>query len=247
MYRLGEEAMTGLGHPCFDVAAHGNHARIHLPVAPSCNIACAYCNRKSDCMHESRPGVCSRILTPEQAADRVDEAVRRCPSLAVAGIAGPGDPLADAEATLRTFELIRARHPRLFLCLSTNGLVLARHVRELKRIGVGHVTVTINGMYQSGLICFIRGEPAFQQALWQYRLNTKTGERIMKYGVRNALKATVTNVKEGDVMSQVQCKLLEPGTIASVLTTDSVRELDLKEGDQILLLVKAIHVIPVKE
>lgn len=69
----------------------------------------------------------------------------------------------------------------------------------------------------------------------------------MKYGVRNTLKATVTEVKQGDIMSQVQCALLEAGNISSVLTTDSVREMDLKKGDQILLLVKAIHVIPAKE
>lgn len=69
----------------------------------------------------------------------------------------------------------------------------------------------------------------------------------MKYGVRNTLKATVTKVKQGDIMSQVECKLTEPGVISSVLTTDSVREMDLKEGDQILLLVKAVHVIPAKE
>lgn len=69
----------------------------------------------------------------------------------------------------------------------------------------------------------------------------------MKYGVRNSLKATVMKMKQGDVMSQIECKLNEPGVITSVLTTDSVREMDLKEGDQILLLVKAIHVIPAKE
>jgi len=69
----------------------------------------------------------------------------------------------------------------------------------------------------------------------------------MKYGVRNALKARVTKVKQGDVMSQLECALNDPGVISSVLTTDSVREMDLKVGDQILLLVKAIHVIPVKE
>ena len=69
----------------------------------------------------------------------------------------------------------------------------------------------------------------------------------MKYGVRNSLKATVTKVKLGDVMSQLECKLSDPGVITSVLTTDSVNEMDLKEGDQILLLVKAIHVIPARE
>ena len=69
----------------------------------------------------------------------------------------------------------------------------------------------------------------------------------MKYGVRNSLKATVTKVRQSEVMSQIECKLNEPGDITSVLTTDSVHELDLKEGDQVLLLVKAILVIPVKE
>ena len=69
----------------------------------------------------------------------------------------------------------------------------------------------------------------------------------MKYGVRNNLKATVTAVKEGDIMSQISCKLTEAGTLSSVLTTDSVKEMNLKPGDQIMLLVKAIHVIPVKE
>ena len=69
----------------------------------------------------------------------------------------------------------------------------------------------------------------------------------MKYGVRNALKATVNSVKKGDVMSQVTCKITDPGTLSSILSTESVQDLDLKEGDEILLLVKAIHVIPVKE
>lgn len=69
----------------------------------------------------------------------------------------------------------------------------------------------------------------------------------MKFGVRNSLKATVTKVKEGDIMSQVECKLTEAGALASILSTDSVREMNIKEGDQLILLVKAIHVIPVKE
>jgi molybdate transport system regulatory protein len=76
---------------------------------------------------------------------------------------------------------------------------------------------------------------------------TLTGGKIMKYGVRNSMKAVVTKVKQGDVMSQVECKLKEANVITSVLTTDSLHEMDLREGDQILLLVKAIHVIPAKE
>lgn len=138
--------MSSARHPCFDVAAHGRYARIHLPVAPSCNIQCGYCNRKTDCVNESRPGVCSRVLSPEEAVDLVDRAVRRLPSLAVAGIAGPGDPMANPEQTLRTLELVRARHSRLLFCLSSNGLALADYVPQLKELGVGHVTITINAV-----------------------------------------------------------------------------------------------------
>ena len=69
----------------------------------------------------------------------------------------------------------------------------------------------------------------------------------MKYGVRNSLTASVTSVKKGDIMSQVECRLEGPGSLSSVLTTDSLEDLKLKEGDRVVLLVKAIHVIPVKE
>lgn len=69
----------------------------------------------------------------------------------------------------------------------------------------------------------------------------------MKYGVRNHLKATVTKVKKGEIMAQMECKLNEPGVLTSVLTSDSVADLNLKEGDEVMLLIKAIHVIPVKE
>jgi nitrogen fixation protein NifB len=137
--------MTDVRHPCFN-APGGQWGRIHLPVAPKCNISCAYCNRKTDCLNESRPGVCSRVLAPEEASDLVDKAVQQMPSLAVAGIAGPGDPLANVELTVRTFELVRRRHPGLLLCLSTNGLTLAEHAADLKSLGVGHITITINAV-----------------------------------------------------------------------------------------------------
>jgi len=44
---------------------------LHAAVAPACNIQCNYCNRKYDCANESRPGVVSEKLTPEQAAKKV--------------------------------------------------------------------------------------------------------------------------------------------------------------------------------
>ena len=35
-------------HPCYSLTGSHKFARIHLPVAPRCNIQCNYCNRKFD-------------------------------------------------------------------------------------------------------------------------------------------------------------------------------------------------------
>jgi molybdate transport system regulatory protein len=68
----------------------------------------------------------------------------------------------------------------------------------------------------------------------------------MKYGARNKLTARVTSIKEGDVMSLVKFELRVPAEMASVITTESVEELQLKVGDEVQLLIKAVHVMPVK-
>ena len=69
----------------------------------------------------------------------------------------------------------------------------------------------------------------------------------MRYGARNKVHATVTSVKRGDVMSLVKFDVVVPCSMASVLTTESVEELGLKAGDKVTLVVKAVHVLPVKE
>jgi molybdopterin-binding protein len=72
-------------------------------------------------------------------------------------------------------------------------------------------------------------------------------EGLMRYGARNKIDARVTSVKRGDVMSLVKFEVQAPARMASVLTTESVDEMDLKPGDEIELIIKAIHVLPVKE
>lgn len=131
-------------HPCFDEAARARTARVHLPVAPRCNVQCNYCNRKFDCVAESRPGVTSTVLTPEQAADYVDVVRREVPNLAVVGIAGPGDPFANADRTLATLRLVKERHPDLLLCVSSNGLGVPRHLDEIAELEISHVTITMS-------------------------------------------------------------------------------------------------------
>ncbi|MFZ2096213.1 MAG: TOBE domain-containing protein [Anaerolineales bacterium] len=69
----------------------------------------------------------------------------------------------------------------------------------------------------------------------------------MKYGARNNIQAKVTSIKKGDVMSLVKFDVILPAEMASVLTTESVEHLRLKIGDEVVLVIKAIHVLPVKD
>ncbi|MGB7510047.1 MAG: radical SAM protein, partial [Pelodictyon phaeoclathratiforme] len=133
-------------HPCFNDASRHKFGRIHLPVAPKCNIQCNYCNRKFDCMNENRPGVTSKILSPGQAMHYLDQAMILSPNIAVVGIAGPGDPFANPDETMETLRLVRAKYPEMLLCVATNGLDLAPYIDELAELQVSHVTITINAI-----------------------------------------------------------------------------------------------------
>ncbi|GLS31997.1 nitrogenase cofactor biosynthesis protein NifB [Mesorhizobium albiziae] len=131
-------------HPCFSEEAHHYFARMHVAVAPACNIQCNYCNRKYDCANESRPGVVSEKLTPDQALRKVIAVANEVPQLSVLGIAGPGDACYDWKKTKATFERVAREIPDIKLCISTNGLALPDHVAELADMNVDHVTITIN-------------------------------------------------------------------------------------------------------
>ena len=131
-------------HPCYSEEAHHYFARMHVAVAPACNIQCNYCNRKYDCSNESRPGVVSERLTPEQAARKVLAVAAEVPQLSVLGVAGPGDALFDYRKTFKTFELVEKQLPDIKFCISTNGLALPDHVEEIAQHNIDHVTITLN-------------------------------------------------------------------------------------------------------
>jgi molybdopterin-binding protein len=69
----------------------------------------------------------------------------------------------------------------------------------------------------------------------------------MKTGARNNLRGKVTSIKSDEIMSLVKFEIAVPHEMASVLTTESVKDMRLKVGDTVSLLVKAIHVLPIKE
>lgn len=132
-------------HPCYNPKAVHAFGRIHLPVAPKCNIQCNYCIRDFDCVHESRPGVTSRIISPQEALARVSECVASFSNIKVVGIAGPGEPIYNEE-TFETFRLINNDFPYLNHCVSSNGLLLEEKLDELEQVGVRNITVTLNAL-----------------------------------------------------------------------------------------------------
>jgi nitrogen fixation protein NifB len=133
-------------HPCFNDSARHRSGRLHLPVAPACNMQCNYCRRDLECVNELRPGVSRRILKPTQALAYLDAALEKMKNISVVGIAGPGDPLANGAQTLETLRLVREKYPDMLLCIATNGMELPRYAEELARLNVSHVTVTVNAI-----------------------------------------------------------------------------------------------------
>lgn len=133
-------------HPCYDEKAHNRIGRIHLPVAPKCNIACNFCDKKvSSYYHTSRPGLAYELMKPEDASLRVERAIEKNPSIEVVGISGPGEPLYNEE-TFETLSLIEEHFPFLKLCVCTNGLLLSEKAGILKELNVKSLTVTINAV-----------------------------------------------------------------------------------------------------
>lgn len=137
---------TAEKHPCFDIKARLKYARIHLPVAPKCNVQCNYCNRKYDCVNESRPGVTSAVLSPAQALNYLRTISQRITNISTIGIAGPGDAFAEPQKTIETIRLIKQEFPDKIFCLSSNGLDIEPFIDDLAELDVTHVTLTINSL-----------------------------------------------------------------------------------------------------
>jgi molybdate transport system regulatory protein len=69
----------------------------------------------------------------------------------------------------------------------------------------------------------------------------------MKYGARNQINGKITKIKKGDVMGQVTLEIPSGSIMNSVMTTESIEDLGIKEGENIKVIVKAINVLLVRE
>lgn len=201
-------------HPCFG-GCKFNAGRIHLPVSPGCNIACRFCDRTINDV-EQRPGVTSKIITPDEANTFIDKALEFVPNIKVAGIAGPGDTLA-TDYAFETFKKIGGSHPELLKCMSTNGLLLYERADELIEIGIDTLTVTVNAV-----------DPAIEAKLNEYVIwhgEKIYGEEGAKILIENQLKG-IKKVADAGVTVKINTVLV-PGIndehIATIAKT--VREL----------------------
>jgi nitrogen fixation protein NifB len=61
----------------------------------------------------------------------------------VVGVAGPGEPLANA-GTFEALRMVGEHFPHLTLCTSTNGLLLEEKLPALLDVGLRALTVTVN-------------------------------------------------------------------------------------------------------
>ena len=216
-------------HPCYNKEAHTKFARMHVPVAPKCNIQCNYCNRKYDCSNESRPGVTSEVLSPEEAVGKIRIVKEKIPYLKVIGIAGPGDPLANEE-TFRTLELVRGEFPELTLCVSTNGLALPENAQRLYDLGVRFLTVTMNASDPSV------GESVYGSVRWKGKIYTgKEGAEIL---LKNQLEGVRMCVDLG-MMVKINIVMI-PG-----INDEHIPELVKKVKSLGVYIVNILPLIPV--
>ena len=64
----------------------------------------------------------------------------------------------------------------------------------------------------------------------------------MELSARNQIPGTVTSVKLGTVMAEIEVKI-EAGDVVAAITAGSATALDLKEGDRVTVIVKATEVL----
>ena len=215
-------------HPCYSDKACHSFGRCHVPVAPKCNIQCNYCIRDFDCVNESRPGVTSRVLSPEEALDLVRKVMQEHPYVKVVGIAGPGEPLANPE-TFEALRLIHEEFPQLIMCISTNGLVLPESIEELAKYDVGNVTVTLNAI-----------DPAIGEKIYSWvDYNGK------KYHGREAAELLLSQQMKGIEMAVAKKMLVKINTVyIPGINDEHIPEIAKKVGEMGAFTFNVIPIIP---
>lgn len=125
-----------LPHPCFAADARASAGRIHLPVAARHTIRRRF----------GEPETPGRALSPKDVAQWLERVLTEGTNIAMVGVTGPGEPLAEPAPTFETLRAVREKHPELALTLATNGLLAAQHAPALAELHLSHVTVLVDAV-----------------------------------------------------------------------------------------------------
>ncbi|HES58652.1 MAG TPA: molybdenum-binding protein [Firmicutes bacterium] len=69
----------------------------------------------------------------------------------------------------------------------------------------------------------------------------------MKTGARNQIVGEVTEIRRGTLMSMAKVKIPAEAVISSVMTIESLEGMELKEGDRVQVVIKAVNVLLLKD
>lgn len=68
----------------------------------------------------------------------------------------------------------------------------------------------------------------------------------MKVGAQNRITGKVTKIDKGKIMCFVELDVPAKSKMGSVMTLESLKELGLKKGDEVEVIVKAVNVLLIK-
>jgi nitrogen fixation protein NifB len=205
---------------------HDKVGRIHVPIAPKCNIQCNFCTREiNKC--EMRPGVSACIMSVEDAIKHVDKVTKEMP-ISVVGVAGPGDALFNPE-TFEFFRIMDEKFPKLIKCISTNGLLLPDKADELAEIHLNSITVTVNAIDPD------IGKEIYSTAV--HHGEVYRGEDAFKIISKNQLEG-IKMIADRDIVVKVNSVLI-PG-----LNDKHIIEVAQKVKEQGASLMNVIPLIP---
>ncbi len=64
-----------------------------------------------------------------------------------------------------------------------------------------------------------------------------------KLSARNQMKGKITKVKKDNIVGLVEVEITSPIKVTSVITADSIDEMNLKVGDEVNAVIKATEVM----
>jgi len=68
-----------------------------------------------------------------------------------------------------------------------------------------------------------------------------------KLSARNRFRVKITKIQKGEVTVSIKMKVTTPAELTSIISREAVEDLDLKEGDEVLAIIKSTEVIIAKE